>query len=205
VPAAAAATAPVAGAAKDKCTAQEQWQCPIGLPHSHRRATPAATTCHQAARGGQQAPPPSVQRISSLYCCHALSVCCIDFCRRKYFRCLGSPSSPACHWPLPLQPALRLSCRMILTDAMALLYRSHFAFGEAHRLRNAAGTLPPLALPLMPAFCQWLHWQGWQLSWCTARPYCWSACPVLPASATDPGWLPQGRTPLCCSASSTLC
>eukprot|EP00887_Chlorella_sp_A99_P000066 scaffold16.g66.t1 len=28
---------------------------------------------------------------------------------------------------------------MILTDAMALLYRSHFAFGEAHRLRTAAG------------------------------------------------------------------
>jgi hypothetical protein len=35
---------------------------------------------------------------------------------------------------------------MILTDAMALLYRSHFAFGEAHRLRNAAGTLPSLPL-----------------------------------------------------------
>lgn len=29
--------------------------------------------------------------------------------------------------------------RMILTDAMALLYRSHYAFGEAHRLRNAVG------------------------------------------------------------------
>lgn len=28
---------------------------------------------------------------------------------------------------------------MILTDAMALLYRSHYAFSEAHRLRNAAG------------------------------------------------------------------
>lgn len=28
---------------------------------------------------------------------------------------------------------------MILTDAMALLYRSHFAFSDAHRLRNAAG------------------------------------------------------------------
>lgn len=29
---------------------------------------------------------------------------------------------------------------MILTDAMALLYRSHYAFSDAHRLRNAAGT-----------------------------------------------------------------
>jgi len=28
---------------------------------------------------------------------------------------------------------------MILTDAMALLYRSHFAFSPEHRLRNAAG------------------------------------------------------------------
>lgn len=28
---------------------------------------------------------------------------------------------------------------MILTDAMALLYRSHFAFGPDHRLRNSAG------------------------------------------------------------------
>lgn len=28
---------------------------------------------------------------------------------------------------------------MILTDAMALLYRSHYAFSEAHRLRNAVG------------------------------------------------------------------
>lgn len=28
---------------------------------------------------------------------------------------------------------------MILTDAMALLYRSHYAFSDAHRLRNAAG------------------------------------------------------------------
>lgn len=29
--------------------------------------------------------------------------------------------------------------RMILTDAMALLYRSHFAFGPDHRLRNSKG------------------------------------------------------------------
>ena len=28
---------------------------------------------------------------------------------------------------------------MILTDAMALLYRSHFAFGDAHRLRTRGG------------------------------------------------------------------
>jgi len=28
---------------------------------------------------------------------------------------------------------------MILTDAMALLYRSHFAFSPDHRLRNTAG------------------------------------------------------------------
>ena len=28
---------------------------------------------------------------------------------------------------------------MILCDAMALLYRSHYAFSEAHRLRNVAG------------------------------------------------------------------
>ncbi len=47
---------------------------------------------------------------------------------------------------------------MILTDAMALLYRSHYAFSEAHRLRNAAGertaagsSTPPARACLFPA------------------------------------------------------
>lgn len=31
--------------------------------------------------------------------------------------------------------------RMILTDAMAILYRSHFAFSDAHRLRTAGEQL----------------------------------------------------------------
>ncbi|PSC70053.1 DNA polymerase I [Micractinium conductrix] len=35
--------------------------------------------------------------------------------------------------------ALQSNKRMILCDAMALLYRSHYAFSEAHRLRNVAG------------------------------------------------------------------
>ena len=33
----------------------------------------------------------------------------------------------------------RVPCRMILTDAMALLYRSHFAFAHDHRLRTKDG------------------------------------------------------------------
>lgn len=48
---------------------------------------------------------------------------------------------------------LRPCCSMILTDAMALLYRSHYAFSDAHRLRNAAGTWnvpPPSSLVLKP-------------------------------------------------------
>ena len=45
-----------------------------------------------------------------------------------------------CTCPLTLRgPPCPYGCRMVLTDAMALLYRSHFAFGETHRLRNSAG------------------------------------------------------------------
>lgn len=39
-------------------------------------------------------------------------------------------------YTLPAPPKTQ---RMILTDAMALLYRSHFAFGPDHRLRNSKG------------------------------------------------------------------
>lgn len=52
---------------------------------------------------------------------------------------VGLRSSPAC----PPSPLLCPCCSMILTDAMALLYRSHYAFSEAHRLRNSAGTSMP--------------------------------------------------------------
>ena len=45
-----------------------------------------------------------------------------------------SPSTPP-----PSATTAGLPQRMILTDAMALLYRSHFAFGQDHRLRNSAG------------------------------------------------------------------
>lgn len=50
---------------------------------------------------------------------------------------MSLPSLPRVSQPLPA------SCSMILTDAMALLYRSHYAFSEAHRLRNTAGKSPP--------------------------------------------------------------
>ena len=80
---------------------------------------------------------------------------------------------PPCHLP-PVTPLLTV-CRMILTDAMALLYRSHFAFGEAHRLRNTAGTPPLLPLPPPPA-------QGSQHAACWLLP-----APLVPKHGRAPG------------------
>ena len=92
------------------------------------------------------------------------------------------PLLPAPH-PLPAIVATAVTaplpflCRMILTDAMALLYRSHYAFGEAHRLRNAAGTPPPL--PLLSAAATLCNGRAsWrkQLPPCLTRPACLLLC-----------------------------